>query len=185
MGQIQTPSTRHYAESKRDIGTLEPKCDISIKPFTSRLRETHRRGVRKSVRRQMWWRTPKNKACYVNMINAHKELTVTEVAHTGPAQVCTGWGPIVERKNRHNTNPEAISNWESLANKNLIPPKRVSLRNKLLLRVGYMPSSRWPTENEFYGILGDSLSCSAVSGLFFTSHFILSFFNILVYFYFI
>lgn len=37
--------------------------------------------------------------------------------------------------------------------------------DKLLLSIGYMASTRWPTQKELNGILGGSLSHNVISGL--------------------
>lgn len=48
-------------------------------------------------------------------------------------------------------------------------------KNKLLLGVGWIPTSRWPTENELYGIFRDSISHDVISGPFSFSFQILTF----------
>ena len=63
---------------------------------------------------------------------------------------------------------------------NLASPRGSHWRNKLLLRIGHMPSIRWPTENKFNHILGGSVFHNVVPVLFnytlYLFHFLLLFY---------
>lgn len=88
------------------------------------------------------------------------------------------WGPRAERRTEHRAPllPRKLFPIDNhLQVKNHFFPSESHWKNKLLLRVGYMPSSRRPTENGLKGIFGGFLSQNVVSGLFF----------LMFYFYFI
>lgn len=80
------------------------------------------------------------------------------------------WGPRAERRTEHRAPflPRELFPIDNhLQVKNHFFPSESHWKNKLLLRVGYMPSSRRPTENGLKGIFGGFLSQNIVSGLFF------------------
>ena len=78
----------------RDLGTLIPKWDVSIKSLPSELGEHHRRGGRKTVRPK-GWRAPREQDHLTQHEQISYELIETEAACTGPAQVCTRASPFV------------------------------------------------------------------------------------------
>jgi hypothetical protein len=79
------------------------------------------------------------------------EFTETKAACTGPAHICTRWGPGAERRSRHT--PTSLDQRMSPIGNHFqlkIPflPKAFYWGNKRLLRVGSMPSSGWSTESK-------------------------------------
>lgn len=125
----------------RDLKTLSPKWDVSIKSFPS------------ECERQRAWSTP-NKQGHLNTEGLMHIRTDTETACIGPAWICTRGSPSAQRRSRH-MHPSLT---QSLApTDNYLQMKNYFSPYKPLLRPGSMPST-WITQNKPYGIFGDSLS---------------------------
>lgn len=103
--------------------------------------------------------------------SGHMGTQETEVACTGPAQVCIRWDPGTEMGQVDKCSQFLVQNL-SPVDRHLQIKIYFFLReppwgNKLLFGVGYIYSSGWPSESEFTDIFGGFLSLSIASGLFF------------------
>ena len=144
-------------------------CLHQIPPL--RAQGTLQKKRQKECKSQRGWQTPREQVS----LNPHdlrsSELTNTDVACTGPAQVCIRWDPGTEMGQVDTCSQFLVQNL-SPVDRHLQIKICFSLRespwgNKLLFGVGYIYSSGWPSESEFTDIFGGFLSLSIASGLFF------------------
>lgn len=85
-GRKQRPIAKHHAE--KDLGTLIPKWDASIKSLP-RAQGTTRKQQQKERKNQRGQRSPKPQGPLHHHEQHSYELTETGAACPGPAQVCT------------------------------------------------------------------------------------------------
>jgi hypothetical protein len=76
-------------EKMRDLGTLNPKCDVSIKSIFSANRDGCKSGGRKNIRSRRNEEYSKNQCPLNQHDQSSYELTEPRPTFTGPARTCT------------------------------------------------------------------------------------------------
>ena len=141
--QIQRATARQCAESE-ELRIPTPKWDVSVRSLPSGIRDIWGTGGGKSLGAHGNEGHQENKALYIKRFMylwTHRN----RAACRGPAQVCTGWGPRAERRSGHM--PASLAqkqcpvdnHWQM---KIEFRPRAFHWVNKLLLKLGSMPSGR-------------------------------------------
>lgn len=95
--------------------------------------------MQKDYKSQNGWRAPRKQSPLQQQDKCTYEFTENEVAGTGPLQFFSKWHPrLKEVGNAPLLNPEAISNWQLLAN---VSFKEVSLEKQSTLKSS--PHVQW------------------------------------------